>query len=473
VSAVSRRQLFKAFVFWRSSAPRAAEDFWHANEYLRRAVTCVEVRNDPALKAALRSCVLRSAKTERGWLQLQACCFDTDGVYLGPSLATYANGLTDEVLLDGGAAQVTGEGFCVDRVGRSSLPYVINEGDAWVAAVDAALAHHALILRRLHGDPRCRRPSQRRASIKNFRESKPAFPPPTFEERALIPSNPQVASPREVAAGVLEVAQTGSSSRRTGLHSLIVKSGYLLYERLPGVWRRRFLKLRAVSFDVASRYAGPCVESSLDEDSEPLATFPLDSTRVRSAAPEAGLHPMLFVDSASGASERFAAATRRDRDAWLQAVEAAREQHLTVVDSLRGNQRPPPPPNEESEPERTHLFRFGVNASKKFQCVHCSFRGTYDEVSVHERSCPDGGLRGILSCSARNWNQARYELKGGALVGDGQRFELRGASVRSAEPCGFDVEAPGRGPVSFVCATAVERDGWVRALSRVCRLATP
>ena len=64
----------------------------------------------------------------------------------------------------------------MDRVGRSSLPYVINEGDAWVAAVDAALAHHALILRRLHGDPRCRRPSQRRASIKNFRESKPAFP---------------------------------------------------------------------------------------------------------------------------------------------------------------------------------------------------------------------------------------------------------------------------------------------------------
>jgi len=45
--------------------------------------------------------------------------------------------------------------------------------------------------------------------------------------------------------------------------------------------------------------------------------------------------------------------------------------------------------------------------------------------------------------------------------------------VRSAEPCGFDVEAPGRGPVSFVCATAVERDGWVRALGRVCRVATP
>ena len=200
----------------------------------------------------------------------------------------------------------------------------------------------------------------------------------------------------------------------------------------------------------------------------------MDNTRVRSGASEAGLHPVLFVDSASGASERFAAATRRDRDAWLQAVEAAREQHLAVVDSLRGNvPRPPPPPNEESEPERTHLFRFGVNASKKFQCVHCSFRGTYDEVSVHERSCPDGGLRGILSCSSRNWNQARYELKGGALVGDGQRFELRGASVRSAEPCGFDVEAPGRGPVSFVCATAVERDGWVRALSRVCRVATP
>ena len=84
---------------WRSSAPRAAEDFWHANEYLRRAVTCVEVRNDPALKAALRSCVLRSAKTERGWLQLQACCFDGDGVYLGPSPRDYtANGLTDEVV---------------------------------------------------------------------------------------------------------------------------------------------------------------------------------------------------------------------------------------------------------------------------------------------------------------------------------------------------------------------------------------
>ena len=41
------------------------------------------------------------------------------------------------------------------------------------------------------------------------------------------------------------------------------------------------------------------------------------------------------------------------------------------------------------------------------------------------------------------------------------------------QPCGFDVEAPGRGPVSFVCATAVERDGWVRALGRVCRVATP
>ena len=457
-SAVSRQQLLKAFVVWNKSAPRASEDFWHANAYLRRAITSVETRNDPALKAALRSCALRAARTQHGWLRLHACCFDEDGVYLGPSLAINK----DEVLLDGGSAQITSEGFCVDRVGRASLEYVLSDGEAWVAAIDASLAHHALVLRRLHSDTSCKRPSIRRAAIKGFRERPPAFPPKPFEELRMVPAPSPISSPREVAAGVVEVMNTDSSSQRTGLESLVVKAGFLLYERLPNVWRRRFLKLRAVSFDVTRSYAGPSITSSTDEDAPPLATFPLETMQIRSSPAEAGLYPLLFVDKTSDAAERFAASTRHERDGWLHAVQAAREQHAVVIDSLNGVP-PPPPPETDDEPERTHLFRFGVNATKGFQCIHCAFRGDFEEVAAHERVCAVS-FAGVLSCSARGWRQARYALEAGVLVGDGQRFVLKDAVVRAAEPCGFDVGLPGRGPVCFGCATAAERDAWTRAL---------
>ena len=228
---------------------------------------------------------------------------------------------------------------------------------------------------------------------------------------------------------------------------MIVKSGYLLYERLPGVWRRRFLKLRAVSFDVSSRYAGPCVESSLDEDSEPLATFPLDSTRVRSGASEAGLHPMLFVDSASGASERSPRRRGGIETRGYKRSSRARAAFDSGRFVARQCTRPPPPPNEDREPERTHLFRFGVNASKKFQCVHCSFRGTLMKFQYMRGSCPDGGIKGILSCSSRNWNQATYELKGGcALVGDGQRRVAGGFGALCRAVAGLMWRRRGAGP---------------------------
>jgi len=457
-SAVSRQQLLKAFVVWNKSAPRTSEDFWHANAYLRRAITSVEIRNDPALKGVLQTCALRCSRTQHGWLRLRACFFDEDGVYLGPSLAINE----DEVPLDGGSAQITSEGFCVDRVGRASLEYVLPDGEAWVAAIDAALAHHALVLRRLHSDTSCKRPSIRRAAIKGFRERQPVFPPKPFEELRMVPAPSPISSPREVAAGVVEVMATDSSSQRTGLESLVVKAGFLLYERLPGVWRRRFLKLRAVSFDVTRSYAGPSISSSTDEDAQPLATFPLETMQIRSSPAEAGLYPLLFVDKTSGAAERFAASTRHERDGWLQAVQAAREQHAVILDSLRGVP-PPPPPETDDEPERTHLFRFGVNSTKGFQCIHCTFRGDFEEVAAHEKVC-SVSFAGVLSCSARGWRQARYALEGGVLVGDGQRFALMDAVVRTAEPCGFDVGLPGRGPVSFGCATAAERDAWTRAL---------
>ena len=278
----------------------------------------------------------------------------------------------------------------------------------------------------------------------------------------MVPAPSPISSPREVAAGVVEVMNTDSSSQRTGLESLVVKAGFLLYERLPNVWRRRFLKLRAVSFDVTRSYAGPSITSSTDEDAPPLATFPLETMQIRSSPAEAGLYPLLFVDKTSDAAERFAASTRHERDGWLHAVQAAREQHAVVIDSLNGVP-PPPPPETDDEPERTHLFRFGVNATKGFQCIHCAFRGDFEEVAAHERVCAVS-FAGVLSCSARGWRQARYALEAGVLVGDGQRFVLKDAVVRAAEPCGFDVRIPGRGPVCFGCATAAERDAWTRAL---------
>ena len=98
-------------------------------------------------------------------------------------------------------------------------------------------------------------------------------------------------------------------------------------------------------------------------------------------------------------------------------LESAREQHSTVIDSLRGEVRPPPPPELDSEPERTHLFRFGVNASKKFQCVHCSFRGTYDDSGSTRTELP------------RRWDEGHPELLFSELESSKVR-ELKGGARR-------------------------------------------
>lgn len=452
---------------------------------------------------------------------LRARAFDERNTYVGPVLEfSRAGEDSGRYALDGcgvrgfekpatiWAGSEPRDAFRFDVVERSGAIKSLYaptaaDRDRWLGAVGEALSGHHVVAARLAVlDPAGQ--EARDAAVEALRREADDAPL-------------GFAAADELAKGIADVERDvdGTDFLRTGLCGVVIHGGFLIHKRK----KRRYFKVRAVAFDDAGAYVGPRLEYAVEEDDDVvLGTYLLDGARV-----EAGEGSGFDLRYDHG-SVSLVAASAEDRSEWLLALEEALSQHHDIVEALRRRsgpaprgrspatprRSPKPPAEPASPPDSPALFRFGVGRpADEFQCEFCEFRGSYETVAFHERSCPvasadalaadvcavedrgdEAARRRLAGAVARRgplsvadggaWRRAACSLAAATFTAAGDYagpalLEERGGRVvatpladRVARPCdpsGWDLEsAAGGDPRSYAAADREDRDAWTAAI---------